>query len=163
MSLLLLHFQNLSSTNLIILHGNNDAKHSTNKLTFEVSVFSSKSQTTSLEVTRMNRPLSLCFASTIQNVEGSTLQTVVQSTANIWTPGMVYAAMSKVNNKRVLYYVKFSLQTNMKLEISQLEKFLTHWILSKVIQPSSAPCSIHVSYVGTERSAQMSQKGNNIW
>lgn len=77
MSLLLLHFQNLSSTNMIILHGNNDAKHSTNKLTFEVSVFSSKSQTTSLEVTRMNRPLSLCFASTIQNVEGSTLQTVV--------------------------------------------------------------------------------------
>lgn len=47
------------------------------------------------------------FACTIHKVQGSTLQNVVLSTANIRTPRMMYVALSRVTNIEGLYLLDF--------------------------------------------------------
>ena len=136
--------------------GSKSLQNSTNRSAYPDAVVLKRNETTFLakgkkgsEVTRLQFPLTLAWATTIHKVQGLTLDKIVvdMSGGNRFNPGQAYVAFSRVKTLEGLYlhnFDKISIKCSDQVS-NEMDRLNTKLIESKV-PVSLSLCDTHIIY-----------------
>ena len=99
------------------------------------------------EITRLQFPLTLSWATTIHKVQGLTLDTIVVNMKGTrFNAGQIYVALSRVKSMSGLHIVNFNAKAIRKSDLVDDEMIRLRGKLLQTIPPlQSLPCSSHVT------------------